>query len=132
MLFKRSRKYGGVPTGITQNVEDLLESNTARKMLSNSNFVQILNQAPSDRERLAELLNLSQSQVDVITSAGKGQGLIYTGNNCVPFASSFPKNNNIYRVLTSNMAEIKLFEEEDKRRAMQEKKAERKREVIGE
>ena len=131
MLFKRSRKYGGVPTGITQNVEDLLESNTARKMLSNSNFVQILNQAPSDREKLAELLNLSQSQVDVITSAGKGQGLIYTGSNCVPFASTFPKDNNIYRCLTSNMAEIKQYEEEGKRKSMQEKKAERKHEAIG-
>ena len=79
---------------------------------------------------LAELLNLSQSQVDVITSAGKGQGLIYTGTNCVPFASRFPKNNNIYRCLTSNMAEIKQFEEEEKRRISQEKKAERKREAI--
>ena len=129
MLYKRARKYGGVPTGLTQNVEDLLESDTARKMLSNSNFVMMLNQAPNDREELSELLNLSESQVEVITSAPVGQGLIYTGSNCVPFASSFPKfrkdgitPNPIYKVLTSNMKEITEFEKADKRREILERK----------
>ena len=122
MLFKRARKHGGVPTGITQNVEDLLESDTARKMLSNCNFVQMLNQAPNDRLQLAQLLNLSESQIDVITNAPRGQGLIYTGTGCVPFASAFPKCTKdgqvhpIYKVLTSNMKEIREYEEEDKRR----------------
>ena len=133
MLWKRARKYGGVPTGITQNVEDLLESDTARKMLSNCNFVQILNQAPKDREALADLLNLSETQIDVITSAPAGQGLIYTGSNCVPFASSFPKVkkdgtiNPLYRVMTSKMKEITQFEEEEKRRHISEEKAKKKR-----
>ncbi len=131
MLYKRARKYGGVPTGLTQNVEDLLESDTARKMLSNCNFVMMLNQAPNDRERLSELLNLSQSQIEVITSAPAGQGLIYTGSNCVPFASTFPKYqkdgitpNPIYKVLTSNMKEITEFEKADKRRQILERRRE--------
>ena len=129
-LFKRSRKHGGIPTGITQNIEDLLESNTARKMLSNCNFVQILNQSPSDRDHLKELLNLSQSQVEVITSAPNGQGLIYTGDNVVPFYSVFPKGNSIYRCLTSNMKEIREYEEEDRRKRVHEQKTEKKRSLI--
>lgn len=132
MLYKRARKYGGVPTGLTQNVEDLLESDTARKMLSNCNFVMMLNQAPNDREKLADLLNLSASQIDVITSAPAGQGLIFTGSNCVPFASTFPKYqkdgvtpNPIYKVLTSNMKEITEFEKADKRKQILERRQER-------
>lgn len=122
ILFKRARKYGGVPTGITQNVEDLLESDTARKMLSNCNFVQMLNQAPNDRMKLQQLLNLSDYQMDYITSAPKGQGLIYTGTNTVPFYSQFPKDNSIYRCLTSDMKEIKAYEEAERRAALKQKK----------
>ncbi len=114
-IWKRARKYGGVPTGISQNVEDLLKSVTCRTLLSNCNFIQILNQSASDRENLKKLLNLSDSQTEVITAAPKGQGLIYTGSNCVGFASSFPKNNSIYRCLTSNMKEIKEYEEAERR-----------------
>lgn len=114
-IWKRARKYGGVPTGITQNVDSLLKSETCRTMLSNCNFIQILNQAAADREQLRVLLNLSDAQVDVVTSAPKGQGLIYTGNNCVAFHSVFPKDNSIYRCLTSNMREIKEYEEQERR-----------------
>lgn len=114
-IFKRARKYGGVPTGISQNIEDLLKSTTCRTMLSNCNFIQMLNQAPLDRENLRTLLNLSDSQVATITSAPKGQGLIYTGSNCVGFHSVFPKNNSIYRCLTSSMKEIKEYEEAERR-----------------
>ena len=135
MLYKRARKYGGVPTGITQNVDELLESSTARKMLSNCAFVMMLNQNPYDREELIKLFNLSESQADVITSAPAGQGLIYTGTNCVPFSSSFPKYDTngephpIYKVLTSNLRELTKFEEEDKRRELAEKRAEKKSET---
>lgn len=125
MLFKRARKYGGVPTGITQNVEDLLESDMARKMLSNCNFVQMLNQAPADRAQLRELLNLSGAQIDFITSAPKGQGLIFTGSSTVPYYSTFPKNNSIYRCLTSDMKEIQAYQEEDRRSKLHAKKMER-------
>lgn len=114
-IWKRARKYGGVPTGITQNVDSLLKSETCRTMLSNCNFIQILNQAAADREQLRVLLNLSDAQVDVVTSAPKGQGLIYTGSNCVAFHSVFPKDNSIYRCLTSNMREIKEYEEQERR-----------------
>ena len=114
-IFKRARKYGGVPTGISQNVEDLLKSTTCRTMLSNCNFIQMLNQAPLDRDKLRTLLNLSESQVEFVTSAPKGQGLIYTGSSCVGFQSTFPKNNSIYRCLTSNMKELKEYEEAERR-----------------
>lgn len=132
MLYKRARKYGGVPTGITQNVDELLESSTARKMLSNCAFVMMLNQNKYDLQELVQLFDLSQHQADVITSAPAGQGLIYTGSNCVPFSSSFPKYDKdgephpIYKVLTSKLSELKKFEEEDKRRELAEKRAEKK------
>ncbi len=114
-IWKRARKYGGVPTGITQNVDSLLKSETCRTMLSNCNFIQMLNQAAADREQLRVLLNLSDAQVDVLTSAPKGQGLIYTGSSCVAFHSVFPKDNRIYRCLTSNMREIREYEEQERR-----------------
>ena len=114
-LFRRARKYGGVPTGITQNVSPLLESQTARDMLQNCNFIEILNQAGPDRERLQEILNLSDTQISYITNAPKGQGLLYTGQSVVPFYSKFPKDNDIYRCLTSDMKEIKAYELEARR-----------------
>lgn len=129
-LWKRARKHGGVPTGITQNIEDLLESNVARKMLSNCNFIQILKQAPSDRDKLRELLNLSESQTNVVTNSPKGQGLIFTGQHAVPFASTFPKNNSIYRCLTSNMVELREYEEEERRKRSQEAKNDKKRSLV--
>ena len=121
-LFRRARKYGGVPTGLTQNVTPLLESPTARDMLQNCNFIQILNQAAPDREQLRTLLNLSDYQLNYITSAPKGQGLIYTGKNTVPFYSQFPKDNSIYRCITSDMKEIKEYEEQERRKAAKAKK----------
>lgn len=114
-LFRRARKYMGVPTGITQNVSPLLESPTARDMLQNCNFIQILAQAGPDREKLQEILNLSDAQIDYITSSPKGQGLLYTGKNVVPFFSQFPKDNDVYKCLTSDMREIKAFEAAEKR-----------------
>ena len=124
-LFRRARKYMGVPTGITQNVSPLLESSTARDMLQNCNFIQILAQAGPDRDRLQEILNLSEAQIDYITSSPKGQGLLYTGKNVVPFFSQFPKNNDVYKCLTSDLREIKAFEAAEKRenaRRMKENK----------
>ena len=114
-LFRRARKYGGVPTGITQNVSPLLESQTARDMLQNCNFIEILKQAGPDQDRLREILNLSDTQLEYITNSPKGQGLLYTGKSIVPFYSRFPKDNDIYRCLTSDMKEIKDYEEEEKR-----------------
>lgn len=121
-LFRRARKYGGVPTGITQNVTPLLESPTARDMLQNCCFIEILAQAGPDRELLRDLLNLSSAQVDVITSSPKGQGLLYTGKNVVPFYSQFPKDNDVYRCLTSDLKEIKAFEAQEKRKEAKRQK----------
>ena len=115
-LFRRARKYGGVPTGITQNVSPLLESATARDMLQNCCFIEILSQADPDRERLQGLLNLSKTQLSYITSAPKGQGLLYTGRDVVPFYSVFPKDNDVYRCLTSDLKEIKAYEAQERRK----------------
>lgn len=118
-LFRRARKYLGVPTGITQNVSPILESPIARDMLQNCSFIEILKQAGPDREKLQDLLNLSDTQLEYITSSPKGQGLLYTGQNkaVVPFYSSFPKDNDCYRALTSDAKEIKQIELEKKKAA---------------
>lgn len=119
-FWKRCRKYGGCPTGLTQNVQDLLASDTACSMLANSSFIQMLNQAPTDRVQLQELLHLSESQADYITDAPRGQGLIYTGMQTVPFYSRFPKDNDVYRFLTSDIMEIKRYREEAYRKKLEE------------
>ena len=121
-LFRRARKYGGVPTGITQNVSPLLESPTARDMLQNCCFIEILAQGDPDREKLQGLFNLSKKQLSYITSSPKGQGLLYTGQNLVPFFSQFPKDNDVYRCLTSDLKEIKAYEAQEKREAARKQK----------
>lgn len=129
-MFRRARKFGGVPTGITQNVKTMLASVTGCSMLSNCNFVVMLNNERPDRENLQELFQLSDAHADIITSAPKGTGLIYTGNNTVPFASTFPTNNSIYRCITSNMVEIREYEEEERRKKSQEAKNDKKRSLV--
>ena len=100
-IWKRARKWGGIPTGITQNVEDLLASKEARTIISNSDFVMMLNQAPLDRVELAKMLNISPTQVSYITNSDPGQGLIYNGKTIVPFVDKFPTDTNLYRVMTT-------------------------------
>ena len=101
-LWKRVRKYGAFCTGITQNVDDLLQSHTARTMLSNSEFIVMLNQASSDRFELAKLLNITDLQMNYITNVGAGQGLIKIGNVLVPFINEFPTNTELYKLMTTN------------------------------
>ena len=91
-LWKRVRKYGAYASGITQNVDDLLQSHTARTMLANSEFIIMLNQASTDRLELAKLLNISDLQMSYITNVEAGHGLIKVGSSLVPFANKFPKN----------------------------------------
>lgn len=105
-LYKRARKWGGVPTGITQNVEDLLKSELARRMLSNSDFLMMLNQAPSDRNELADLLNISDTQLSYVTNSDSGQGLLFVGNAIVPFKDEFPKNTKLYKMMTTKVEEV--------------------------
>lgn len=104
-LWKRVRKYGALCTGITQNVGDLLESHTARTMLSNSEFVVMLNQSASDREDLAQLMGISETQMNHIKNVGAGHGLIKIGSNLVPFDNPFPKNTALYELMTTKPGE---------------------------
>lgn len=104
-LYKRARKWGGVPTGITQNVEDLLKSETARSMLSNTDFVMMLNQATSDRVQLAKLLNISDNLLTFVTNSDSGQGLICCGGSIIPFKDKFP-HNELYDLMTTKLEEV--------------------------
>ena len=105
-LWKRVRKYGACATGLTQNVDDLLQSHTARTMLANSEFLVMLNQAATDRAELARLLNISDNQLSYITNVDSGRGLIKCGSAIVPFVNQFPKNTNLYRMMTTRLSEL--------------------------
>lgn len=104
-LWKRVRKYNAFCTGITQNVDDLLQSHTARTMLANSEFIVMLNQASTDRVELAKLLNISDTQMSYITNVDAGHGLIKVGSALVPFANQFPKNTKLYKLMTTKPGE---------------------------
>ncbi len=105
-LWKRVRKYGACATGITQNVDDLLQSHTARTMLANSEFIVMLNQAATDRVELAKLLNISELQMSYITNVAAGHGLIRIGSILVPFENDFPKNTKLYKLMTTKPSEV--------------------------
>ena len=104
-LWKRVRKYGAYATGITQNVVDLLQSHTARTMLANSEFITMLNQASTDKMELAKLLNISDLQLSYITNVGAGEGLLKVGSSLVPFSNKFPRNTELYRLMTTKLNE---------------------------
>ncbi len=104
-LWKRVRKYGAYATGITQNVEDLLQSHTARTMLANSEFIIMLNQAYTDRLELGKLLNISDEEMSYITNVGVGEGLEKIGSAIVPFENKFPKNTELYKLMTTKPGE---------------------------
>lgn len=103
--WRRFRKRNAYPTAITQNVEYLLDSVEASTMLSNSEFIIMLNQAASDRERLAEKLNISEEQLSYITNAEAGCGLIRYGSALVPFKNRFPRDTELYRLMTTKPGE---------------------------
>ena len=100
-LWKRVRKYGAYCTGITQNVEDMLQSHTARTMLANSELIIMLNQASTDRVELAKLLNISDLQMSYITNVNAGEGLIKIGSSLIPFVNRFPRNTELYKLMTT-------------------------------
>ncbi|MFS0726305.1 VirB4-like conjugal transfer ATPase, CD1110 family [Paenibacillus sp. 1P07SE] len=104
-LWKRVRKYGAFCTGITQNVDDLLQSHTARTMLANSEFIVMLNQASTDRTELAELLNISDLQLSYITNVDAGNGLMKVGSSLVPFTDKFPRHTKLYGLMTTKPGE---------------------------
>ena len=106
-LYKRARKWGGIPTGITQNVEDLLRSEMARAMLSNTQFVVMLSQNGNDREQLARLLNISHETMMYVTNASPGSGLIYADEfGTIPFENKFPTHTHLYRIISTKFGEL--------------------------
>ena len=104
-LWKRVRKYGAYCTGITQNVEDMLQSHTARTMLANSELIVMLNQASTDRLELAKLLNISEQQMGYITNVPAGHGLIKVGSSLIPFENNYPKDTKLYKLMTTKPGE---------------------------
>lgn len=106
-IWKRFRKWGGIPTGITQNVKDLLSSREVENIFENSDFVYMLNQAAGDREILAKQLNISPQQLSYVTHSEAGEGLIFYGNIILPFIDRFPQDTELYRIMTTKLEEIK-------------------------
>ena len=104
-IWKRFRKWGGIPTGITQNVKDLLASQEVENILENSDFICMLNQASGDREILAKKLGISPYQLSYVTQSGEGEGLLFYGNVILPFQDHFPKNTMLYKVMTTKLSD---------------------------
>jgi hypothetical protein len=104
-IWKRFRKWGGVPTGITQNVKDLLSSQEVENIFDNSDFVYMLNQASGDRDILAEKLHISKEQMEYVTNSGPGEGLIRYDKVLLPFTDTFPTNTEMYKLMTTKPAE---------------------------
>ena len=105
-IWKRFRKWGGIPTGITQNIKDLLASREIENIFENSDFIYMLNQAAGDRQILAKQLNISPHQLSYVTHSGEGEGLLFFGNVILPFVDHFPKDLELYRILTTKLNEI--------------------------
>ena len=106
-IWKRFRKWGGIPTGITQNIKDLLASREIENIFENSDFIYMLNQAAGDRQILAKQLNISPHQLSYVTHSGEGEGLLFYGNVILPFVDRFPKDTELYRIMTTKLQELK-------------------------
>ena len=104
-IWKRFRKWGGVPTGITQNVKDLLASREVENIFENSDYIYMLNQASGDRQILAKQLNISPHQLSYVTHSGEGEGLLFYGDVILPFIDRFPKDTQLYRIMTTRLSE---------------------------
>ena len=106
-IWKRFRKWGGIPTGITQNVKDLLSSREVENIFENSDFILMLNQAAGDRQILARQLNISPHQLSYVTHSGEGEGLLFFGDVILPFVDRFPTDLELYRIMTTKLTEVK-------------------------
>ena len=104
-LWKRARKWGGIPTGITQNVDDLLRSPLARTMVSNTQFVILLKLNTTDREQLSHLLQIPEDTMKYVTNNARGTGLLFADNNTIPFDNRFPENTRIYDIISTKFEE---------------------------
>ena len=105
-IWKRFRKWGGIPTGITQNVKDLLSSREVANIFENSDFIYMLNQAGGDREILAKQLNISPHQLSYVTHSGEGEGLLFYGSMILPFVDQFPRDTKLYKIMTTKPGEV--------------------------
>ena len=105
-IWKRFRKWGGIPTGITQNIKDLLASTEIENIFENSDFIYLLNQASGDRKILCERLNISTQQAAHINNSGPGEGLILFGSVILPFVDHFPQDNELYGIMTTRLSDI--------------------------
>lgn len=105
-IWKRFRKWGGIPTGITQNIKDLLASREVENIFENSDFIYMLNQAAGDRAILAKQLNISPHQLSYVTHSGEGEGLLFYGNVILPFVDRFPTDLELYRIMTTKLSEV--------------------------
>ena len=105
-IWKRFRKWGGIPTGITQNVKDLLSSREIENIFENSDFIYMLNQAAGDRQILAKQLNISPHQLSYVTNSNAGEGLLFYGNVIIPFIDHFPKQTHLYKLLTTRPEDL--------------------------
>jgi hypothetical protein len=105
-IWKRFRKWGGIPTGMTQNVKDLLASREIENIFENSDFILMLNQAAGDRQILAKQLGISPHQLSYVTHSNAGEGLLFYGNTILPFVDHFPKDTELYRIMTTKPEEI--------------------------
>ena len=113
-IWKRFRKWGGIPTGITQNVKDLLSSREIENIFENSDYIYMLNQAQGDRQILAKQLNISPHQLSFVTNSGEGEGLLFYGRTIIPFKDKFPKDTMLYRIMTTKPNERIENEGEEK------------------
>jgi len=105
-IWKRFRKWGGIPSGLTQNVKDLLASREIENIFENSDFIYMLNQAQGDRQILAKQLGISPTQLSYVTHSGPGEGLLFFGNMIIPFVDHFPKDTSLYQIMTTRPEEV--------------------------
>ena len=105
-IWKRFRKWGGIPTGITQNIKDLLASREIENIFENSDFIYMLNQAAGDRQILAKQLNISPHQLSYVTNSGEGEGLIFYGSTIIPFKAKFDRSLRLYKLMTTKPSEM--------------------------
>lgn len=113
-IWKRFRKWGGIPTGITQNIKDLLSSREIENIFENSDFIYMLNQAAGDRQILAKQLNISPHQLSYVTNSGEGEGLIFYGSTIIPFKDKFDKSLRLYALMTTKPSEMEKEQKDRK------------------
>lgn len=114
-IWKRFRKWGGIPTGITQNIKDLLASREIENIFENSDFILMLNQAAGDRQILAKQLNISPYQLSYVTNSGEGEGLLFYGSTIIPFKDKFDKTLKLYSLMTTKPEEVEARKQKENR-----------------